>query len=159
VKSISYSSLPELGINPLTGEACAYMMRILCDVNESGVDLLCDYFGIPNYPKAALAANWNSTVGNSPAVASIMLTRSALPEIVRFYFFRKNYEYVVGRDDDINYTAFRTADIERNPALGLYVDRASVFFEGDNPLRLWTNPRTINAVGSRNVHQFTGRTT
>lgn len=155
MKSISYSNLSDIGINPLTGEACAYSMRVLCDLNEDGVALVAAFLGLPAFPKPAFAENWNSTVGYKPAVGSVMLTRTALPEIIRFALLQRGYKYVVGRDGDMNHTGFNDSDTEKNPAMSLYRDRTSCFFEGENPLRLWVNP---SAGSDRNTHAFTGRT-
>lgn len=168
MKSISSSNLPEhLGINPLTGEACAYMMRILCDMNEDGVELLRDYYGLPSLAGTResvrqFASPMNSFVYFKPSVASCMIHREAFPALIRFALFRQGYDFVIGRPDQWEATGFRKSDMEHNPGLQLYVDESSSSFKGENPARLYRNPRPRDepgvSVGSRNIHAFTGRT-
>ncbi|OAM91627.1 hypothetical protein AW736_02175 [Termitidicoccus mucosus] len=66
----------DLGIKYLTAESCAFGMRILCDLNEDGVALVKNFFGCE-----PLHANWNSHVGNKPAIRSVMLSPFAFPEL------------------------------------------------------------------------------
>lgn len=77
------SDLVQYGINTLTGEACAYSMRVLCDLSEDGADLVSCFMGVP-YHRGMFPKNWNSMVGDKPSVYSIMLTRSALRELMKF---------------------------------------------------------------------------
>ena len=48
----NWQELDRYGINALTGESCAYSMRMLCDLNERGVKTMGAYFGIPVYDYA-----------------------------------------------------------------------------------------------------------
>lgn len=145
--------LSELGISPLTGEACAYSMRILCDLNEDGLLLVRDYFGWPQ--AAQLSENWNSQVNGKPAVASIMLHRDVFPSLVVFALFRKGYRYVAQDESWWHCTGFNDEDIEKRPVLKLYLEKPAEFGK-----RLFVNPKatsTAPSVGSRNVHAFSGR--
>ena len=57
-----------IGLNFLTGEACAYGMRWLCDLNEEGVKNVTAFF-----KAAPTQDNWNTWVNDLPAVKSIMI--------------------------------------------------------------------------------------
>lgn len=131
-----WEDLQHYGINALTGESCAYAMRLLCDVNEDGARLLRQYFGLPH--DAALAANWNAQVNGKPAIGSIMLAREEYAPLARFCLFQEfpyiltwgDYDYLgMGTlPEDVG-----TARVLRNPA----------------------NPAA--SIGGRNVHQMSGR--
>lgn len=146
----NFRDLAQFGINGLTGEACAYSMRMLCDVNEEGKELLSEYFGIP---ELTLARNMNSTVGDQPAVGSLMLTHDMVPKLAQFAFFRKGAIAVVltgGRDVNGIFDSQRLQEyrdfIEKHP--------------GECQFSLLNNHALTSSapmVGSRNVHQATGR--
>lgn len=140
--------MTQFGIQGLTGEACAYGMRILCDVNEAGKELLADYFGMPTIQ---LSSNWNSQVGGEPAIGSVMLAHSCLQHLAQFAFFRagalaviQGADGVIGIFEQELITRYR-AHLEQYPNCGL-------------TLRV-NHARRIDdsVVGSRNVHAFTGR--
>ena len=73
MKTISnlYDGLRRYGINPLTGEACPFSQRVLCDLTPRGKKIFFDLLGIP--PTIPLSENWNS--GSS---FSLMIPRSLL---------------------------------------------------------------------------------
>ena len=136
--------LLQFGIDALTGEACAFNMRILCDVNEDGRALLADFFGIE---KTAFKEAWNRFVDGKDAVGSIMLTPNIVPKLAQFAFFRKDYKAVVVFANG-TVSALNDTDIPD------YKDRP---LPGQN---LMFNPTTTSSqphVGSRNVHAMTGR--
>jgi hypothetical protein len=57
VKTIDcWRDLEPFGIDPLTGEACGLMCRILFDVTERGRRILAKAFGVPDLK---LAERWN----------------------------------------------------------------------------------------------------
>src|SRR5271157_4753075 len=63
MKSCNYNNLREYGINPLTGEACPFGVRILCDLTERGRKIVCDLLGIGYTtipPAGVFSDNWNS---------------------------------------------------------------------------------------------------
>jgi hypothetical protein len=72
VKHIEYSDLRKYGINTLTGEACPYGMRVLCDLTEQGRRIVLDMLGCDLGP---LPRNWN---GGSEF--SMMIPRCLLQE-------------------------------------------------------------------------------
>jgi hypothetical protein len=132
----SWEDLRQLGINMLTGESCGYSLRLLCDVSEEGKALLADYFGMPGIQ---LAANWNSRVGEQPAVGSIMLSRKLLMPLAEFALLRKGALAVVESDSMI---------------MGVF-DQTLLDRYGEN-----TNLaiRRNFATDSRVTHAMTGRT-
>lgn len=154
IKHLTYSSLYSIGVNPLTGEACAFSQRILCDLSEKGAELIRDYLGLP--PDTKLAPNWNTRVGNYDAVASVMLDRNAFHALGVFALLRAGYQYVVCPDgESVHFTAFADADLKEYADLGRYLDGSFASLMPN--LRVYRNPRSTRAVGSRNEHAFTGR--
>lgn len=155
--TITYSTMPEhLGINPLTGEACALSMRILCDVNADGAALMREYLGLPL--DCALSPAWNSTVGGKPAVASVMIERRAFPALVHFALMRAGWQYIYGHDDSADASGFDDSDLIDYPALRIHIDGTAERAGFDQGARVYRNPcGTAPAVGTRNVHAFTGR--
>jgi hypothetical protein len=146
----SFRDLAQFGITGLTGEACAYGMRTLCDVNEEGRALLADFFGISSL---TLNGNWNSSVDDKPAVGSIMLTHDILVKLAQFAFFRAGALAVLisgGREVQGLFDAERVAQyrelVARAAGEGAHVLVANHALASGAPM-----------VGSRNVHQATGR--
>lgn len=146
MRTFSVSTLERLGINLLTGEACAFSQRILCDLNASGVDLVCEWLGMRDI---GLVGNWNSTVNDEPAIKSIMLDRHMLTPLLVFAALREGYEHVVLDSDTV--LAFNNDDLCQNPGLHNYMS--------DPKRQRWHNPRKSGQPrdGTRNVHAFTGR--
>jgi hypothetical protein len=145
-----WQHLEQLGIRALTAEACAYNMRVLCDVNEDGRALLLDYFGLP--PSSALATAWNGSVQGKDTVGSFMLHRSALLPLAEFGMRRMNAEGILFKD--------------KHAVVGLFtpdlVDKYSkLISEWPETTKAWTlqvRPKGAGpSVGSRNVHMATGR--
>jgi hypothetical protein len=131
------------GINALTGEACSYSQRLVCDVNEEGLDLLKDFFGVP---KLQLEPSWNSRVNNEPAVGSIMLSRRMLTALAEFVMARKNALAIIyGGGDQVIMGIFEQELLDRYAAAALPQYTIQ---------RLYTSP---GAVGSRNIHAASGR--
>lgn len=137
----TWSDLRQFGINALTGEACAYSMRLLCDVNEDGRDALCDYLGIK---PEGFNAPWNSTVHEKLALGSIMLSRETLMPLAQFLLFR------AGALACAPYGHCLTGVFDKDRLIA-YEDAG--FKVQHNPLLHSTAPH----VGSRNVHDMTGR--
>ena len=93
----------EFGIGILTGEACAYSMRLLCDVNVDGVKLINKAFGMSlsvhtdvdyasNNITSGMMRRHNSKVNGEPTVASIMLSHTQIDELVKFGIVEKHLE-------------------------------------------------------------------
>jgi hypothetical protein len=84
--------LQEFGIEPLTGEACGLMYRILFDLGERGANIVRKCFGFP--AKAALGEPWNRGSAERPHVASAMLSQEALIPIGIFALLESGYREV-----------------------------------------------------------------
>lgn len=149
-KVSNFRDMAQFGITGLTGEACVYSMRMLCDVNEEGKELLSEYFGIP---ELTLARNMNTTVGDQPAIGSLMLQHDIVPKLAQFAFFRKGALAVVisgGREVNGIFDAERLQEyrdfIEKHPGECHYSLVNNYALSSSAPM-----------VGSRNIHQATGR--
>jgi hypothetical protein len=148
----NYSDLTDYGVNPLTGEADAYSRRILCDLNQDGLILLTAYLGLAHTKAAeqAFPANMNNTVGALPALASAMLARSVIPDLMIFALLHVDrFDYVFESHGD--FVGFNRED---TLAVDFYCER-----EGQpghlhhNCAKRSTQPH----VGDRNVHAMSGR--
>ena len=142
------NDLQTYGVNLLTGEADRLSFRILCDLNEAGEKLVCDFFGM--YFPTHFAENWNSQVNGSPAVGSIMLSADTLWELARFALMTVgNYDCVIGG------TGFLCAMNYDEEYAKYHIDRAD---KGHGRIyRNYAKSSTAPGSGSRNQHAFTGR--
>ena len=123
--------LTNFGVNPLTDEACAYGLRILCDLSTSGVNLLTQFLGANTL---ALSPNWNSRVGEQPAVASVMLPRETLGPLLIFALLQQGHDVVTVTDP----TGYSQEEWDRYPS---------------------PKPAAIHNPGrQRNRHEMSGRT-
>lgn len=149
-----WAGLEQLGVNCLTGESCRYSMRLLCDLNQAGRELMVDYLGLGAGP---LARPWNSAVDGKPSVASIMLHCESLPQLAKFALFRAGALAVLGGPSPqdlmglfenqlvLDYTEFIARQTEQ---------------DGKSWYSLWRNHGLDTAaphLGSRNVHAISGR--
>lgn len=154
----STSDLQQFGINVLTGEACSYGLRLLCDLTEDGVNLVSAFLGgidrgaTDDPPGFPFPKNWNSG-----AVASVMLTRNVLfGELAVFALFRAGCSLVV-RGPDGSVTGVFPHEhraLEMYDAIRYAPDESrEYYFHVNRSLRT----RQPSADG-RNEHTFTGRT-
>lgn len=149
----NWRGLEEFGINALTGEACAYGLRLLCDLNEDGCKAVSAFLGLAYNPEDVSAnfhENWNSTVNGKPAVASCMLPRNCLTDMSIFLLFSSGCDLVIVdpaggclglRESDEYYGRYLEM---RNNLSGI---DTTYLFKPQHP-----------AVGGRNIHTMTGRT-
>jgi len=145
----SLTDLKDFGINPLTGEACAYSMRLLCDLSADGEELVAGFLGLRD--TTSFPANWNSMVGEKDSVGSVMLTRSTLKELMYFALFNvEKCDVVIGTLDG----SVIGLSVKDTYYQG-YLDLAAASPEKYTVQR---NNATASAQGGRNEHQFTGRT-
>lgn len=135
--------LDVFGVRVLTGEACAYGQRLLCDVNEDGQQLLREFWGLPTL---MLAPAMNERVGTKPAVGSVMLERRAVLGLARFAMFRSGA------------LAFWEDRQACGGLVGLYNEQRVREYEAEgvaleyNPTHRTEQPH----VGARNVHAMLG---
>ena len=146
----TWSDLSKFGINPLTGEACKYGQRLLCDLSEDGVALVRDLFGLPavvSDVRDQFPINWNSMVGDKPAIASIMLPRGMFGDICRFALFRAGYELVIWSHDG-GWAGYMQSDIPKD----ITHEKLEAMYKA-----VYRNPAP-GAASSRNQHAMSGRT-
>lgn len=143
-----FSGLQQFGINPLTGEACAYGLRILCDLTEKGADLVRSFLGAPELD--CFPQNWNSvTAGEGErCVCSVLLPRSAMRDLMIFALFAEDEcsEVLVSVE---GIYGLQPHDEYRERYLELAAERPTQY-------TVYTRPQ--RATAGRNVHLFTGRT-
>ncbi len=144
-----WSDLQPYGIETLTGEACAFGTRLLCDVSAKGANLVRELFGLP--PDAALNPRYNTRVGHDPSVASIMLGRDSLPDLAVFCLLYDGAEVVVLQTDG-DIVGFYPGDRDDDDSLGL-MD----FLQAQGMVERTFYPKAGPHVGSRMIHQASGR--
>lgn len=142
----SLGDLDVYGLNCLTGEACAFNMRLLFDVNEHGIRQLELYFG---FSKLETQSNWNSSVNGEPAIGSVMLSADTAWDFGAYMMLIDQYDVVIpNQDGHHGVYGFNTQnDIGRE-----YLEKLR-----EDGLRLLYGTRGHDGTG-RNQHQFTGRT-
>lgn len=140
--------LTDYGINLLTGEACSHNLRMLCDLSEKGVEIVSSWLGI--LPSSFLP-NWNSYVGNDPAVASIMIPRGSFPDLYYWILVEVEKFEVVMESADGMLTGVNLD----NPYYKTYMENREMLSQ-IYP-RVSRFPKNENSVSGRNVHQFSGR--
>mgnify|MGYP000925854621 CR=1 FL=1 len=144
--SNGWKDLEKYGIKSLTGEACAYSMRLLCDLNEDGAKVLASFFG------ATLSftegSNWNSMVNDKPARYSVLLPRGILDELRQFIIFSvcgKTYCYRTKHANGV-----MIGSNEDHPLEGLSSGRV---YRVVNFEKTTKQP----SIGGRNIHAMSGR--
>ena len=169
-------TLRELGIEMLTGEACAFSLRILCDLNEGGVTLLQNALGI-RIDRDTSPRNMNHRVNGLAAVHSVMLTHGQLDDLLVYGLaeavcLNNGGKLVLARPKPENDYAkafmwtgteeeyrLEWLNQERDEESGEWVESG----EGDEYRKKWWDWRVISVyeaqphVGGRNVHAMSGR--
>ncbi|MGF6604360.1 hypothetical protein P3T23_009115 [Paraburkholderia sp. GAS448] len=147
----NWKHLEHFGIKALTGEACTYMMRVLCDVNEDGRLGILDYLSLP--VDTVLTGPWNGLVNGKPSVGSIMLHRDCLPALAEFMLRRADVKALVRLPSS-------------GSIVGLFTDERVAQYEQllrdlPNSTHSWQVQRISRSaqpcIGSRNIHLATGR--
>ncbi len=147
VRVHNWADMQQYGVSPLTGEACAYSMRVLCDLNEDGAKLIQQFFGLPAFPAPAFAGNWNGTVNGKPSIGSIMLPHGAMNDLTRFAMFSVSKCVVVVEQG--GYTGYSAEEAKE------YHDMLEVWVE--NGHKTYSNFAAPRAVEGRNIHAMSGR--
>ncbi len=143
--------LSEYGINPLTGEACGYSMRVLCDLSAKGEDLIAGFLGLSTVTGSPFPKNWNSRVGAELATASVMLPRGLLDDLKTYILFHveKCDAIIVAANGAMNGLYKNDENWER------WLELANAPASGYRTLYNPLNPSVSS--GGRNIHSFTGR--
>jgi hypothetical protein len=172
----SFSDLKQFGIQFLTGEADALSFRILCDLDEQGVKVFKECFGIPQQydhtykpPKEiiGLAKGWNQ------GVASVMLTGHDIIPLAVMGFYLQGHTVILTHDEHHQEYVYAleygesVVLVEDGPVYSYVYIRET---PGGPHETLW--PKSYGKIfriikqqksdgkvvqGTRNVHQFTGR--
>jgi hypothetical protein len=141
MKSVGWNDLRRYGINPLTGEACPFGLRVLCDLNELGRRIVLDLLGTDYI---TLNRNWNSG-----SEFSIMIPRSLFTDLYVWCLISEGIDDIIVSDEGV---CGRTAGDSDDDWQGYY--QTLQHFK--------KNPRRISAVagpreGTRMVHVMSGR--
>jgi hypothetical protein len=139
------------GVDALTGEACGYAMRLLCDVTEDGRDLIQRFLGgtVAIQP----ASNWNGGSANDPHVGSILLPRSILPELAAFTLLYTTSETAIVTFSDGRVASLDAERFQRYQELDAERDDDSKFPRMID--RVWRRPTETSS--ERNRHAMSGR--
>lgn len=150
----SFRDLEKHGIDALTGEACAYGYRLLCDLTERGIKLVAATLGIDSELfKASLPDAWNSK-----GVKSIMLSPQMIQPLAVFACFESNCSkaYIMHDDSVVGIEASdKPEDVEMwlSWNQGKYCEACRRYGAGGGVALQYSNPGY-----SRNTHQMSGRT-
>lgn len=154
----SWRDLEQFGINALTGESDKLGQRILCDLSARGVEAINEYFGASVLD--GLAPNWNSKVGDEPAVRSILLPRDYTPLAIFLLLGVARVPYIVTMNGSMIGTDRKQYAEENDRAVDELMKRSP-----DEPSLGWRlpysvirNPLPPAEQSLRNTHGFTGRT-
>lgn len=145
----SWEDLRSYGIDILTGEACAYGYRVLCDVTKAGVTLFNSVFDM----QSSLRPGWNDQDSYS-----IMMPRSMFQPLAIFALFTvDNCSQVFVTYDGVVY-GIEASDYGERVALfvagcqGTFCEVCKRYGKGGGIQYTYRNPGY-----SRNAHQMTGR--
>ena len=134
--------LEEYGIQLLTGERCSFGMRLLCDVNEKGKNLIERFFSVDDIK---LDSPWN--LERNDKNGSIMLSQKTLSELALFAVLTTNsIKNVMLCTDGRMILDVEEENIEEYKRLYCY-ERFFVLEEKD----------TTNKLTGNNQHQMSGR--
>ncbi len=140
-----WADLEPYGIDPLTGEACGLMYRILCDVTAGGRKIISRCLDMPDL---SLAAPWNTGSKDDPHNGSIMLPPEMLVPLGLFALLESGcIEILLFKSGGLigiepNDSADDIETIRRYP-----------------PSALQRTFKREGTAGDRNRHQMTGRVT
>lgn len=146
----SWNDMEQFGINMLTAEHCAFSMRLLCDINEAGRELMADYFGLPDDTAFLPAWNTGREINGALPVGHVMIAKGAFTALAEFTLFRAGALAIV-------YAGHGLTGIFDKDLLGRY---EKLVQENENTsIQILRNYRATDgsAIGSRNVHQMSGR--
>lgn len=151
MKIVEYCELEPFGVKPLTGEACVFGMRLLCDLNEAGLDLIQRFFG--GNVDVKYASNWNTTVNLENAVGSVLLTYTVLADLAAFALLTPEYPFVLVHQNGVvvGYSSDEWAQLPRDSQGCLLLNYKRTYHQ--------TNPQPGVTTGDRNNHQMSGRAT
>lgn len=130
--------LQQFGIEPLTGEACGLMYRVLFDLTARGQKIIEKCLGLRLVPSEA----WNRGTPDDPHIGSILLSPEMFVPIGIFALLESGCSQVL-RHGDCLY-GIEPGDSERQVE----------FLQSLGELRRYAYRGT---AGDRNVHMMSGR--
>ena len=130
------------GINLLTGEACGFSVRFLCDIeNEQAKEYLRDFLGLP---ELTLAESWNHGIG------SMMIGRETFHHDLFLFVALQEFE-VMYKIKDNEFARYDWQGCTKDE----WMTDIRVFL-GNHPD--WDYNVYFGQKNTRNTHEFTGRT-
>jgi len=141
-----WNDLKKYGIQYLTGEACTYGLRLLCDVNQKGRELLEGYFGVCGLN---MPYRMNPHVNGEDSVGCLTLPREIFVPLAKYCLFHVEGCYAVHISN--NYITGLTEDQCRQYLEGYEQQSKNIYFN------FGYNPDPSISKNGRNIHQFTGR--
>jgi hypothetical protein len=141
MKTVGWNELRRYGINPLTGEACPFGLRVLTDLTERGRRIVLDMLGTDFI---TLNRNWNSG-----SEFSVMIPRSLFQDVYVWCLISEGIDEIIVSEEGV---CGRTAGDSDDDWEGYY--KALQHFD--------KKPRRISPVGgprrgTRMVHAMTDR--
>lgn len=143
----SVQDLNKFGIGVLTGEACNYGMRLLCDLTAQGVELVNQCLGIDS---TAYPNNWNASVDGTPSIASVFLTRNMLQDLCVFALLH------VEGNDVVLAKAGSTMGLKKDHSY--YEHYQTIVDQPGSGYTVYRRNPSHTSVAGSNTHSMTGRT-
>jgi hypothetical protein len=147
----SWNDLAPYGIDVLTGEACAYNYRLLCDMTPAGMSLFRAVFGLH---EIALPEGWNNNEARSIMLPRDMFEPLAVFALLTVEHCTKVYVTYMGLVHGVEQTdsAEDVAQFVRWNQ-GTFCEECQRYGKGGGIDRQYVNPGY-----SRNTHAMSGRT-
>ena len=157
---VGMDSFKKLGINRLTGEACALSMRGLCELTREAMELLLEYLGLRVDLDLVPRSNWNDSKR-----FAVFLTWEAMRDLLimncakEYTFVQSVKEHESGRE--WLYCGERDTIFEHMKShksiYGYYDNETMVYVEGacyevGRTYGFYDSPRR----GFSNIHAFSG---
>jgi len=156
-----WQDLEQFGIDPLTGEACGYAMRLLCDVTAQGKRLIESFLG--GCVEIREGSNWNNGSKDDPHVGSVLLSRGMLAELGAFCLLQTTRDSMIVALENGDIAEYTAEDIAYMRELWSDVDdtdqRFEELFERWSFVKIRRYYRRPNVqTRERNTHAMSGRT-
>lgn len=146
--------LSKVGIHCLTGEACAIMLRLSCDVTEQGRRIICKTLDLPANTK--FAESWNAGHNDDPHVGCISLVHDMWSYFAIIACFAEcpdlNCVFVQSDDNKCVRQVYAITN-KRLAAQPTLIEELTEVYPYNRTFRIPDNGRTR---GLENVHQMTG---
>ena len=140
----SWDDLRQFGIDALTGEACGFGMRLLCDVTKQGKELLERFLGGTVQIKPD--SNWNGGSKDDPHVGSVLLPRGIFTDLAAFCLLQTGQRTVYATKDGEAREAYDEISPEKR-------QEEQEIYRVQRVYRRSSAPGT----GDRNEHAMSGR--